>query len=193
MKKFEMLNSYEPANRYAKLKIYNLITQEVYSCFDELLESEFFKDRFYDVLNNNYSASEVIDLSPDERDRIFEDVVDTAITNLIEFQDMFIIKENKRIEKELNMKKFELINGYESSRRYEKLKIYVLNTDEVFDCFDEFFQSEFFKDFWSYDESETADSFSEEDVDEAIHDLTDCGEILIIKEFEGRWFSPLLF
>ena len=37
-----------------------------------------------------------------------------------------------------------------------------------------------------YYESETADSFSEEDVDEAIHDLTDCGEILIIKEFEGR-------
>ena len=83
------------------------------------------------------------------------------------------------------MKKFELINGYESSRRYEKLKIYVLNTDEVFDCFDEFFQSEFFKDFWSYDDSDMAD-LSEEDVDEAIHDLTDCGEILIVKEFEGR-------
>ena len=32
------------------------------------------------------------------------------------------------------MRRFELINGYESSRRYEKLKIYVLNTDEVFDC-----------------------------------------------------------
>ena len=186
MNKFETLNSYEPSRRYEKLKIYNLATREVYSCFDELLESEFFKDRLYDVLNNNYSASEVIDLSPDERDRIFEDVVDTAITNLIEFQDMFIIKENKRIEKELNMKKFELINGYESNRRYEKLKIYVLNTDEVFDCFDEFFQSEFFKDFWSADDSETADSFSEEDVDEAIHDLIDCAEILIVKEFEGR-------
>ena len=185
MKKFELINHYEPANRYAKLKIYNLITQEVYNCFDELLESEFFKDRFYNVLNDNYSASEVIDLSPDERDRIFEDVVDTAITNLIEFQDMFIIKENKRIEKELNMKKFELIKGYESSHRYEKLKIYVLNTDEVFESFDEFFQSEFFKDFWSYDDSDMAD-LSEEDVDEAIHDLTDCGEILIIKEFEGR-------
>ena len=84
------------------------------------------------------------------------------------------------------MKKFELINGYESSRRYEKLKIYVLNTDEVFESFEEFFQSEFFKDFWSADDSETADSFSEEDVDEEIHHLTDCGEILIIKEFEGR-------
>ena len=84
------------------------------------------------------------------------------------------------------MKKFELINGYESSRRYEKFKIYVLNTDEVFESFDEFFQSEFFKDFWSADESETADSFSEEDVDEAIHDLTDLAEILIIKELEGR-------
>ena len=91
------------------------------------------------------------------------------------------------------MKKFELINGYESSRRYEKLKIYVLNTDEVFESFNEFFQSEFFKDFWNYDDSDTADSFSEEDVDEAIHDLTDCSEILIIKEFEERWFSPLLF
>ena len=84
------------------------------------------------------------------------------------------------------MKKFEFINSYESSRRYEKLKIYVLNTDEVFDCFDEFFQSEFFKDYWDYDDSDTADSFSEEDVDEAIHDLTGCGEILIIKEFEER-------
>ena len=84
------------------------------------------------------------------------------------------------------MKKFELINSYELSRRYEKLKIYVLNTDEVFESFDEFFQSEFFKDYWNPDESETADSFSEEDVDEAIHDLTGCGEILIIKEFEGR-------
>ena len=84
------------------------------------------------------------------------------------------------------MKKFELINGYESSRRYEKLKIYVLNTDEVFESFNEFFQSEFFKDFWNYDDSDTADSFSEEDVDEAIHDLTDCSEILIIKEFEER-------
>lgn len=84
------------------------------------------------------------------------------------------------------MKKFELINGYESSRRYEKLKIYVLNTDEIFESFDEFFQSEFFKDYWSYDDSDTADLFSEEDVDEAIHDLTDCAEILIVKEFEGR-------
>ena len=84
------------------------------------------------------------------------------------------------------MKKFELINGYESSRRYENLKIYVLNTDEVFESFDEFFQSEFFKDFWNPDDSETADSFSEEDVDEAIHDLTDLAEILIIKELEGR-------
>ena len=186
MNKFETIYSYDPSRRYEKLKIYNLTTQEVYNCFDELLESDFFKDRFYDVLNNNYSASEVIDLSPDERDRIFEDVVDTAITNLIEFQDMFIIKENKRIEKELNMGKFELINGYESSRRYEKLKIYVLNTDEVFESFEEFFQSEFFKDFWSADDSETADSFSEEDVDEAIHRLTGCGEILIAKEFEGR-------
>ena len=84
------------------------------------------------------------------------------------------------------MKKFEMINSYESSCRYEKLKIYVLNTDEVFDCFNDFFQSEFFKDYWNPDDSETADSFSEEDVDEAIHDLTGCGEIFIMKEFEGR-------
>ena len=84
------------------------------------------------------------------------------------------------------MKKFELINGYESSRRYENLKIYVLNTDEIFESFDEFFQSEFFKDFLNPDDSETADSFSEEDVDEAIRDLTDLAEILIVKEFEGR-------
>ena len=84
------------------------------------------------------------------------------------------------------MKKFEMLNSYEQANRYAKLKIYNLITDEVFDCFDEFFQSEFFKDFWNCDDSETADSFSEEDVDEAIHDSTDCGEILIIKEFEGR-------
>ena len=93
MKKFETLNSYEPYRRYEKLKIYNLTTQEVYSCFDELLKSEFFKDRLYSVLDNNYSASEVIDLSPEERDNIFEDVTDTAIRDLVDFQDMLIIKE----------------------------------------------------------------------------------------------------
>lgn len=93
MKKFETLNSYEPSRRYEKLKIYNLTTQEVYSCFDELLKSEFFKDRLYSVLDNNYSASEVIDLSPEERDNIFEDVTDTAIRDLVDYQDMFIIKE----------------------------------------------------------------------------------------------------
>ena len=93
MNKFETLNSYEPSRRYEKLKIYNLTTQEVYNCFDELLESEFFKDRLYDVLNNNYSASEVIDLSPEERDNVFEDITDTAIRDLVDFQDMLIIKE----------------------------------------------------------------------------------------------------
>ena len=93
MKKFELINGYESANRYAKLKIYNLTTQEVYNCFDELLESEFFKDRLYDVLNNNYSASEVIDLSPEERDNVFEDITDTAIRDLVDYQDMLIIKE----------------------------------------------------------------------------------------------------
>ena len=93
MKKFETLNSYEPSRRYEKLKIYNLTTQEVYSCFDELLESEFFKDRLYNVLNNNYSASEVIDLSPDERDNVFEDITDTAIRDLVDYQDLVIIKE----------------------------------------------------------------------------------------------------
>lgn len=93
MQKFETLNSYEPSRRYEKLKIYNLITQEVYSCFDELLKSEFFKDRLYEVLDNNYNASEVIDLSPEERDNIFEDVTDTAIEGLVDYQDMLIIKE----------------------------------------------------------------------------------------------------
>ena len=93
MTKFETLDSYEPSRRYEKLKIYNLTTQEVYSCFDELLKSEFFKDRFYSVLDNNYSASEVIDLSPEERDNIFEDVTDTAIRDLVDYQDMLIIKE----------------------------------------------------------------------------------------------------
>ena len=93
MNKFETLNSYEPSRRYEKLKIYNLTTQEVYNCFDELLESEFFKDRLYDVLNNNYNASEVIDLSPEERDNVFEDITDTAIRDLVDYQDMLIIKE----------------------------------------------------------------------------------------------------
>ena len=93
MKKFETLNNYEPYRRYEKLKIYNLTTQEVYNCFNELLESEFFKDRLYDVLNNNYSASEVIDLSPEERDNVFEDITDTAIRDLVDYQDMLIIKE----------------------------------------------------------------------------------------------------
>lgn len=93
MKKFELINGYEPSRRYEKLKIYNLTTQEVYNCFDELLESEFFKDRLYDVLNNNYSASEVIDLSPDERDNVFEDIRDIAIRDLVDYQDLLIIKE----------------------------------------------------------------------------------------------------
>ena len=93
MNKFETLNSYEPSRRYEKLKIYNLTTLEVYNCFDELLESEFFKDRLYDVLNNNYNASEVIDLSPEERDNVFEDITDTAIRDLVDYQDMLIIKE----------------------------------------------------------------------------------------------------
>ena len=94
MNKFETLNSYEPSRRYEKLKIYNLTTQEVYNCFDELLESEFFKDRLYDVLNNNYSASEVIELSPEERNNVFEDITDTAIRDLVDYQDMLIIKES---------------------------------------------------------------------------------------------------
>ena len=93
MKKFEEIRRYETYRRYEKLKIYNLTTQEVYNCFDELLESDFFKDRLYDVLNNNYSASEVIDLSPEERDNVFEDITDTAIRDLVDYQDMLIIKE----------------------------------------------------------------------------------------------------
>ena len=93
MKKFETINHYEPANRYAKLKIYNLITQEVYNCFDELLESEFFKDRFYNVLNDNYSASEVIDLSTDEKDDIILTTADRTIRDLINYQEILIIKE----------------------------------------------------------------------------------------------------
>ena len=93
MKKFETLNSYEPYRRYEKLKIYALTTNEMFECFDELFNSELFKGNFYDNLNDNYNASEVINLSPDEKDDILLTTVDRTIRDLVNYQEIVIIKE----------------------------------------------------------------------------------------------------
>ena len=93
MKKFETLNSYEPYRRYEKLKIYVFSTDEICECFDELFNSELFKNNFYDNLNSNYNASEVIDISPDEKDEIFQTVTDRTIRELVDYQEILIIKD----------------------------------------------------------------------------------------------------
>ena len=93
MKKFELINSYESSRRYEKLKIYVFSTNEIFNCFDEFFNSEYFKDKFYDIFYS-YNAFDVINLSPEERDNIFEDITDTAIRDLVYYyQDMLIIKE----------------------------------------------------------------------------------------------------
>ena len=93
MKKFETLNNYEPYRRYEKLKIYVLTTNEVYDCFDEFFNTEYFQERFYSNLDCSYSASDVINLSPDEKDEIFLTTADNTIDGLVGCQDILIIKE----------------------------------------------------------------------------------------------------
>ena len=93
MKKFELINSYESSRRYEKLKIYVFSTNEIFNCFDEFFNSEYFKDKFYDIFYS-YNAFDVINLSPEERDNIFEDITKTTIRDLVYYyQDMLIIKE----------------------------------------------------------------------------------------------------
>ena len=93
MKKFEIVNSHEPYSRYDKLKIYVFSTNEMFECFGELFDSEFFKNNFHDNLNSNYNASEVIDLSTDEKDDIILTTADRTIHDLVNYQEILIIKE----------------------------------------------------------------------------------------------------
>ena len=93
MKKFEIVNSHEPYSRYDKLKIYVFSTNEVFECFGELFDSEFFNNNFHNNLNSNYNASEVINLSTDEKDAIILTTADRTIRDLINYQEILIIKE----------------------------------------------------------------------------------------------------
>ena len=93
MKKFELINHYEPANRYAKLKIYVFSTNEVYDCFDDFFNTKYFQERFYSNLDCSYTASDVINLSPDAKDEIFLTTADNTIDDLVGCQDILIVKE----------------------------------------------------------------------------------------------------
>ena len=93
MKKFEELRRYEPYRRYEKLKIYVLTTNEVFECFDEFFNTEYFQERFFSNLDCSYSASDVINLSPDAKDEIFLTTADNTIDDLVGCQDILIIKE----------------------------------------------------------------------------------------------------
>ena len=93
MKKFETLNNYEPYRRYEKLKIYVLTTNEVYDCFDDFFNTEYFQERFYSNLDCIYSASDVINLSPDAKEDIFLATADNTVDDLVGCQDILIIKE----------------------------------------------------------------------------------------------------
>ena len=93
MKKFEEIRRYETYRRYEKLKIYVLTTNEVYDCFDDFFNTEYFQERFYSNLDCSYSASDVINLSPDAKDEIFLTTADNTIDNLVGCQDILIVKE----------------------------------------------------------------------------------------------------
>ena len=93
MKKFEEIRRYETYRRYAKLKIYVLTTNEVYDCFDEFFNTEYFQERFYSNLDCIYSASDVINLSPDAKEEIFLATADNTIDDLVGCQDILIINE----------------------------------------------------------------------------------------------------
>ena len=93
MKKFEEIRRYEPYRRYEKLKIYVFSTDEVFECFDEFFNTEYFQERFYSNLDCSYSASGVINLSPDAKDEIFLTTADNTIDDLVGCQDILIVKE----------------------------------------------------------------------------------------------------
>lgn len=96
MKKFETLNNYEPYRRYEKLKIYVFSTNEVYDCFDDFFNTEYFQERFYSNLDCSYSASDIINLSPNAKEEIFLTTADNAIDDLVGCQDILIVKELER-------------------------------------------------------------------------------------------------
>ena len=96
MKKFEEIRRYETYRRYEKLKIYVLTTNEVYDCFDEFFNTEYFQERFYSNLDCSYSASDVINLSPDAKEEIFLTTADNTIDDLVGCQDILIVKELER-------------------------------------------------------------------------------------------------
>ena len=93
MKKFEEIRRYEPYRRYEKLKIYVFSTDEVFECFDEFFNTEYFQERFYSNLDCSYSASDVINLSPDAKDEVYQTTADNTIDDLVGCQDILIIKE----------------------------------------------------------------------------------------------------
>ena len=93
MKKFEEIRRYEPYRRYEKLKIYVLTTNEVYDCFDDFFNTEYFQERFYSNLDCSYSASDVINLSPDAKEEVYQTTADNTIDDLVGCQDILIIKE----------------------------------------------------------------------------------------------------
>lgn len=93
MKKFEEIRRYEPYRRYEKLKIYHMYSNTIYDSFDEFFHSEEFKDAFYEGLNCSYSASDFIDISPDEKMDMFKSVAEDTIANLVDDQNIFIVLE----------------------------------------------------------------------------------------------------
>lgn len=93
MKKFEEIRRYETYRQYEKLKIYVFSTNEIFECFDEFFNTEYFQERFYSNLNYSYSASDVINLSPDVKDEIFLTTAYNTIDDLVGAQDILIIKE----------------------------------------------------------------------------------------------------
>lgn len=96
MNKFETVDSYEPCRRYEKLKIHVFSTNEVYDCFDDFFNTECFQERFYSVLDCSYSASDVINLSTDAKDEVFQTTADDTIRDLVMAQEILIIKELER-------------------------------------------------------------------------------------------------
>lgn len=95
MKYFEEIRRYEPARRYAKLKIYHIYSNTVYDSFDEFFHSEEFKNAFYENLNCSYNVSDFIDISPDEKMDMFKSVVEDTIANLVDDQNIFITIEKE--------------------------------------------------------------------------------------------------
>lgn len=95
MKKFEEIRRYEPARRYAKLKIYHIYSNTVYDSFDEFFHSEEFKNAFYENLNCSYNVSDFIDISPDEKMDMFKSVAEDTIANLVDDQNIFIAIEKE--------------------------------------------------------------------------------------------------